>query len=85
MTQRISLNPEPPIQGQGVEVCYDFRGTDLSQTTLRVIFDPGGASTDHDVTPASPCVTVSVPGNATSIKVEDLTGDSPDKTSEVDP
>jgi len=83
--QRISLNPDPPVQGQNVNVCYNFDGTTLAQTTLEVTFDPGAHSSNHTVTPDDPCATVVVTDDATSIIVEDLDGPSPAKSAPVDP
>jgi hypothetical protein len=82
--QRISLDPDPPVQGKPVKICYNFAGSGISGTTLRVSFDDG-TGTDHEVSAASPCVTVTVPASATSITVEDLVGPSPDKNAPVSP
>lgn len=80
MTQRISLDPDPPVQGQPVEICYDFSGLELNSTRLKVTFKPQTeAPTEHTVTPGDNCVTVQVPAGAESILVEDLDGPSPDK------
>ena len=81
-TQRITLVPDPPIQGQNVEICYDFAGSGVTSATLRVTFTPGG-STEYPVKVDDPCVTVFVPENATSILVEDLDGPSPNKDAPV--
>ncbi|MCK5940913.1 MAG: hypothetical protein KAI24_02995 [Planctomycetes bacterium] len=82
-TQRITLDPDPPVRGSSLEVCYDFDGSGQTTTTLRVTFDPGGQQTDHDVHDQSPCFSLTVPTNASSIRVEDLSGVSPTKTSPV--
>jgi len=82
--QRITFDPNPPVQGQSLDICYNFSGSGITQTTLRVTFDPGGQTSDHDVTDTSNCVTITVPLNATSIVVEDLSGTSPNRTSPVD-
>lgn len=83
--QRISLNPNPPTQGQNVSVCYTFEGTALGQTTLEVTFNPGAHSSSHMVTPDSPCASVAVPDSATSVTIVDEDGPSPNKEAPVDP
>ncbi len=83
--QRITLDPDPPVQGQDVKICYAFSGSGVTSTTLRVTFYPGGGSKDYSVTDSNPCVTVKVPDTATSILVEDLDGPSPDKNAPVVP
>lgn len=83
--QRISLNPDPPTQGQNVDVCYNFDGLTLGQTTLEVTFSPGGQTSTHTVTPDNPCAAVAVPDNATAVLIVDQDGPSPDKSSPVDP
>lgn len=82
--QRITLDPDPPVQGRQVTICYNFAGSGVTSTTLRVTFDDG-SSTDYEVTTDSPCITIGVPGTATSILVEDLDGPSPDKAAPVKP
>jgi len=83
--QRISYTPNPPVQGRSLTICYDFAGSGITATTLRVTFSPGGGSSDHDVSDSDPCVTITVPGNAESITIEDLDGDSPTKSGGVSP
>ena len=83
--QRISLNPEPPVQGQEVAITYDFSGLALEETRLRVTFSPGGTPVIYHVTVGDPSVGVPVPGDATSVLIEDLDGPSSDKASAVEP
>ena len=83
--QRITFNPDPPVQGRTLEVCYDFDGSGLTSTTLRVTFDPGGQTSDHDLTAQDDCAKITVPANATSIRVEDLSGVSATRSSPVTP
>ena len=82
-TQRITLDPDPPLAGQKVTICYDFEGLELSETTLRVSFPGTGGTADYEVSVNNPCVTIDVPGTATRIAVEDLDGPSPDKQAPV--
>ena len=82
--QRITLDPDPPVQGQDVTICYRFDGSGVSSTTLRVTFD-SGTPTDYEVSTSQPCVTIPVPDSATSITVEDMNGPSPDKNAPVSP
>ena len=81
--QRITLDPQPPVRGQSVTITYDFDGSGITSTTLRVTFDPGGVTSDHDLTAQNNSVTIAVPANATSILVEDLSGVSPNQSSAV--
>ena len=83
--QRISLRPDPPVQGGDVEICYDFDGSGQSQVTIMVTFFPGSETSEHTLTPSEPCVIVAVPDNAQSITVEDRSGTSPEKRAPVDP
>jgi hypothetical protein len=83
--QRISLQPDPPTQGRKVTICYEFSGSGISSTTLRVTFTGASGSTNYEVSASSPCVTIDVPDTATAITVEDLNGDSPDKWAPVRP
>ena len=83
-TQRITLDPDPPVQGQRVRICYDFDGSGLSSTTLGVSFD-GGDETDHEVDAENPCVTIDVPDGAILITVSDSSSVSPNKTAPVVP
>ena len=83
MPDLITLKPDPPIQGQDVEICYDFpQGVD--EVDLKVTFTPGGTTT-HRVTAADPCVDVPVPDDATTILVQDMSGASADKAAPVVP
>lgn len=84
-TQRITLDPDPPKQGSQVTICYDFDGSGVESTTLRVTFSPSGVATSCPVSKKAPCATVTVPSDATSITVEDEDGPSPDKIAPVTP
>lgn len=81
--QRISLDPEPPVRNQDVEISYDFTGLDMKKTRLRVTFYPGGTPTIYTIEKDDPRVAVPVPGDATSVLIEDLDGPSPDKSSSI--
>jgi hypothetical protein len=83
--QRITLNPANPVQGQNVTICYNFTGSGITSTQLQVTYSPNGPTTTYTVTTSSPCVDVPVPLDATSILVEDLVGNSPDKSATVTP
>lgn len=83
LPHRITVEPDPPQAGQPLRICYDFSGSGLESTTLRVTFDPGG-SEDYAVTPANPCVTINVPGNAETYNITDLASQSQDKGGPVD-
>lgn len=81
--QRISIDPDPPVHGQSLTVCYDFAGTNLQKVTLVLTFTPGGIVT-LELLPGVPCKSVLVPSNATSLKIVDTSGNSQDLVTEVD-
>lgn len=81
-TQRITLDPQPPVQGKPLTICYDFAESGLSSTTLTVTFDVGTPAS-YEVSAQNPCVTIDVPANAANITVSDASGVSPDKVSMV--
>ena len=83
-TERITLDPDPPVQDKDAVICYDFTDSGLSSTTLMVSFD-GSEPTPHVVSRDSPCVTIRVPADATEITVMDDSGVSPDKYAPVVP
>jgi hypothetical protein len=83
--QRITLIPPTPEQGGSVTICYNFTGSGVDTTTLRVTFIPNGAAVDYEVSEGARCVTVSVPSTAIQIQVEDIDGPSPDKNAAVNP
>jgi hypothetical protein len=83
-TQRISCQPDPPVGGDEVTICYDFSNLKIDRTTLLVTFKPPASTTDHDVTVETPCFTVLVPASAQTMVVEDESGISPDLSVVVD-
>lgn len=83
--QRITLDPDPPSQGTVVTICYNFSGSGVTSTTLKVKFGSGDSGTTYEVSEANPCVEVDVPSGATAITVEDMNGPSPDKWAPVQP
>lgn len=74
----ISVDPDPPQQGEDVRVCYNFDAITGDSVSLRITFDPGGTET-VTVTRAERCVTVSVPQEAGVYLIEDLSRQSYDK------
>lgn len=80
--QRITLDPNPPVQGEDVTITYDFSGLSLAETRLQILFD-GDSGPVITVTPDDPSQTVPVPASADTILVEDLDGPSPDKSAPV--
>jgi hypothetical protein len=81
--QRISFSPNPPVQGESVEICYDFTGLSITSTTLVVTFSPGGSPTSYSVSTEIPCFTITVPGSATSFLIHDSSKNSPDNGSMI--
>ena len=83
--QRITLTPDPPESGKPVKICYDFSGTNLAHTHLKVTFTPGVVSpATYVVTPEDPCVVVTVPDGAITMLIQDIDGPSPDKSAVID-
>lgn len=75
----ISCNPDPPVAGQTVEICFDFQPGNPSPITLQVDFSlkPSGVgSTTVQVSDTQKCGTVTVPSNADGMLVTDPTGTS---------
>ena len=65
MTQRITIDPDPPEQGKAAKVCYNFKGTGLSTVTLELTWDPDTLpGEDITLTPANNCKNVQVPATA---------------------
>jgi len=83
MTQRISLDPEPPVHGQSVKICYAFDGLQQNEVVLAITFLPPPVTIYRTVTRTAPCVDVDVLIDAEQITVEDESGSSPDKLSPV--
>ena len=81
--QRISIDPDPPIHGQSLTVCYDFAGTNLQKVDLTLTFSPGGSTTIR-LLPSAPCQVVLVPSTATSLEIVDGSGTSPSLVVEVE-
>lgn len=85
--QRISFNPDPPVQGEEVEICYNFDGSGISSTTLEVTFTTASGSllvSSHEVTAGGNCFKLGVPADAETILVHDEDGPSPDKAAIVE-
>lgn len=84
MTQRISVNPNPPVAGEPVKITYDFSGADITSARLCVSFFPKPNSSEQKATVANPTIEVEVPEDAEQITIEDKDGDSPDLVKAVD-
>lgn len=82
---KISVTPTPPKQGDTCTVCYDFAEGDPSPVHLRITWSSASGDDHEDIYPTeeSPCVTVTVPSDAISVLIEDLTGGSADYSSSV--
>lgn len=75
MVVQITITPSPAQQGKQITICYD--GT-LPQT-LELDWSP--ANTPKTVVCPSPggCVSITTPGNATSLAVHDPSGAAQDE------
>ena len=86
-TPSITLNPQQPVAGQQLQICYDFAGTDASSVTLKVEFDLLGSEEQdvrtYTVTSEDNCVTVIVPSDALFVRVSDQTLNATDATASV--
>lgn len=80
MTQRITIDPDPPQAGGSVTICYDFDG--LAETVavadLTVDFRPDDIGGDVSIAPTKedPCVVVQIPASADGGFVVDNGGHS---------
>lgn len=87
LPQLISISPNPiPSVPCWVLVCYDFDSTGAtSPVILEISF--GGTPWGYrvEVTKEKPCVPVYVPAGASSVDVEDTSGQSQDKAAQVLP
>lgn len=74
----ISCTPDPPQKGQDVKICFKFGSGTTSPVSLTVEFStPNGVvSQVVQVSESAPCVTVSVPSDATDMLVVDQSGTS---------
>ena len=81
--QRITLIPDPPVEGVSLQVCYAFDGSGLTQVTLTIVFTPGGQSSSPNVSESAPCTTVAVPHGAQRVTVTDQGGSSSSISSPV--
>ena len=81
---RITFEPDPPVAESNLIICYDFTGSGISSTELRVRFTPEVVpDADYPVSSSEPCVTIAVP-HAETIDVEDLSGVSPSRRETID-
>lgn len=75
----ITATPNPAHVGDVVTVCYNFVGSgETRPVTLNVIYDGAGTGQSLRLTPGSPCTTIVIPKNCTSVLIEDQTGSSGD-------
>ena len=85
MKQRFTIDPDPPQAGQPVKICYEFTGTPLTETEIKIDWRPDTIPDEsHAVTPADPCVTVTVPAGASGGFLIDTKGYSDDRGFLVD-
>ena len=74
----ISVNPDPMVQGETAQVCYDFGGNPGS-VTLDITWTPPGYPTEVTIVAnGSLCQEIDVPEDAELVLIEDRTGKSPD-------
>lgn len=78
MTQHFTIDPNPPCKGKPVKICY----TGPLPATGSAAFD-GGAPKSLSFTAANPCVTITVPGNAVTMVLTDISGDGEALTTPV--
>lgn len=81
MTASIDIDPDPPVQGQPLEICYN--GT--LPHTLEITWVPAGSPTSVTCPKPNGCATITVPSNAVSINIHDPSGDAEDESRTVDP
>lgn len=82
MTQRISINPNPPRAGQQATVSYNFTGTTLAEVRLEITYStttpPDPEPAIITLKPQSNSKTITLPDDAEQITITDMDGESPD-------
>ena len=81
MTQRFTIAPDPPTEGQQATICYAFAGLDPAPDQVVITIDYSPANIPNGqviVTPDNNCATFTVPTGATSGIAVDSTGNSDD-------
>ena len=75
MAELISVSPDPPVQGQSAEICYDFDGTSHTQVQLDFTWTPSSITSPSSITVTKdePCKSITIPSNATTLTIEDTT------------
>lgn len=72
----ITINPDPPVAGQPLEICYTFND-EIQSVTLLVQFTnspPPPTSMTVVLTPGDRCKTIPVPATAVGFAIEDQDG-----------
>lgn len=83
MIDRITVTPDPASPGTEITVCYSFNGA-TSPVTLKLNYGPDGTPDESiTVSAAAPCKKVTVPNGATSLIVEDQSGQSADHVVQI--
>jgi hypothetical protein len=81
--QRITVVPSPPVGGKSCKICYDFSGSGISSTTLKVLYSPTSAGTNSvNVTVAANCEEITC-AIAESLVIEDAAGPSDSYASSI--
>lgn len=84
--QRISIDPDPPQAGKALRICYDFFGSGLTSTTLKIHYVPTSYGTDTVTVSESPagssCKEILCPA-ASSLTIVDGSGVSQDLASVI--
>ena len=83
MPQRITLDPDPPQAGKPCTICYDFTGLELKDTKIVITYVPPGGEDSVVLLPAANCADITVAA-ATSMHLEDTSGESPELLVEID-
>jgi len=83
----ITVNPDPPVCGQALSICYDPHGSGMSSIKLDITWDPPGEPTSVTINlnAEPPCTTITVPTTAKSVEITDPTHASAPYASSVLP
>lgn len=84
---KITVSPDPLVQGQSGKICYDFDKEDPDPVTLEITWFTLSGSTVQtiNVTRSNPCETVQVPSDAVSVTIADQSGGAADYNGSVQP
>ncbi|MGB0890296.1 MAG: hypothetical protein ACPGWS_08435 [Solirubrobacterales bacterium] len=73
----ITIDPDPPVAGQKVKVCYDFP-SGVTEVKLEIEWSPTGETETLTIAADDNCGKIEVPAWATGMLIVDTSGASAD-------